>query len=72
MERYLVTAAHRSVDTVSYEIGRTFKTPFQYRKKMRDRRAKRKRLGHCVNHDGRPATHGCRCEACDEVHRKSR
>lgn len=38
---------------------------------INERRAVRRSLGWCVNHDA-PATRGCRCEACYWVHRLGR
>lgn len=41
------------------------------RAKARADRERRSAAGKCINHENRKATHGCRCFACHETHRKS-
>jgi hypothetical protein len=50
---------------------RLYATPYQHRKRAKQRRALRRARGWCVNHDDRIATHGVRCAECHETHRRS-
>lgn len=56
-------------------IARGYVTAYHERRRARDRRAENALLGHCINENARlthgPATHGVRCSACHDTHRRT-
>lgn len=51
---------------------RTYKTTRRHRELQMIYRDRHRDRGVCINSDNHgPATHGCRCERCHDVHRRS-
>lgn len=71
----LLVMARLALDLAKPRTARRYRTYPDHRRASKARRDAAREQERCVNENSRgthgPATHGCRCHACDVTHRRS-